>query len=309
MPMNDNGGPSNATDPAYGFALEAKRSELAAMPDEEILRDTKLDPTVAADVVEASAIKIVSHRAAIVALFGAKAGELIDELPIVARATKQADIEHARAQPTIDAAGMHKEVLGAHQLLMTDAQALANRKLIDARALEPARDTQGYQATLRSVLVLVSLLREAWPRIHGISPLKKEDIDNAERVAQHMSTALARRDHGVDKVPAAELRTRALSMLVHRYSEVRRIMTYLRWHQGDADTFAPSLWAGRGRRTRGDGPAVGGDEPTEPTPAVTDGPAAPAPIVDPTDGPAPINGGGAPVPTPGPASDGGPFRA
>lgn len=263
--------------PAYGVALEALREALMAMPDAQVQREVRLDASVAADVAEAGASKLVAYRAALVAQFGADAGTLVDELPIVARAAKQADIELTRAYPSGDVSVMHKEVSTAYELLMTDAQSLANRKLIDARNLEPARDIRGYQAILRSVLVLVSLLREAWPRIAAHTPLTTADIDAAERVAQQMTTALARRDHGVNRVPAAELRARALSLLIDRYDEARRMMTFLRWHQDDADSIVPSLWAARGRGKSRNDAAVVTDDPSTPAPVVSDGPNAPAP--------------------------------
>ena len=47
-----------------------------------------------------------------------------------------------------------------------------------------------------------------------------------------------------------ELRARALSRLVRVYEELRRMMTFLRWHQDDVHAITPSLWANRGRRGR-----------------------------------------------------------
>jgi hypothetical protein len=76
-------------------------------------------------------------------------------------------------------------------------------------------------------------------------------------------------------------RARALSRLVRVYEEVRRMVTFLRWHQDDVDAITPSLWAGRHRRGRA--------RDLEPGPSPTDdivheGPLAP--VV-----PSPNNGG------------------
>ena len=45
---------------------------------------------------------------------------------------------------------------------------------------------------------------------------------------------------------------RALSDLIYGYDQLRRMMSYLRWSEGDADSIVPSLYAGRGRRTASD---------------------------------------------------------
>jgi len=44
---------------------------------------------------------------------------------------------------------------------------------------------------------------------------------------------------------AADVRRRADTLFVRAYDEVRRIVAYLRWHEGDADSIAPSLYAKR----------------------------------------------------------------
>ena len=46
----------------------------------------------------------------------------------------------------------------------------------------------------------------------------------------------------------ARIRDQAFTLMMRAYDEVRRAVTFLRWQQGDADTIAPSLYAGRGGR-------------------------------------------------------------
>jgi hypothetical protein len=62
-------------------------------------------------------------------------------------------------------------------------------------------------------------------------------------------------------------------VLVRNYEEVRRIVTYLRWYEGDADAIAPSLFAHRaGRRRRAQPREVAPDAPpvaTDPEPSST----------------------------------------
>jgi hypothetical protein len=49
-------------------------------------------------------------------------------------------------------------------------------------------------------------------------------------------------------VETARIRQQAFTLLVKAYDETRRAVSFLRWREGDADTIAPSLYAGRGGR-------------------------------------------------------------
>lgn len=56
------------------------------------------------------------------------------------------------------------------------------------------------------------------------------------------------RKHRPARASASDDRVRAYSLVLAAYSEVRRATSHVRWHQGDAESFAPSLWTGRGGR-------------------------------------------------------------
>lgn len=274
---------TNPSAPVYQAALDQQRSSLWAMPKEQLERKPALDPSASAVLAEATANKLQAYRGEVVAQFGEAAGIKLDELTPVARATLQADVEYAGTAATTDIAALAEPVRSDYQLLITDSDSLANRKLLDPKRLEPARDIQGYAALIRSVLVLVFVLREQWPQLKDHTPLTEADLDRAAANAQRMQAALGNRDNNVNRAPAAELRLRALSKLIHLYEEVRRMMTFLRWYDGDVDTIVPSLWAGRGGRK-----ARSADDGTDPTadPTSDNGePAAPG-------GAVPINGTG-----------------
>ena len=60
------------------------------------------------------------------------------------------------------------------------------------------------------------------------------------------------------RVPVGAAAVLTLTFLVVReYREVQRVVTYLRWSEGDADALAPSLWAKSGatRRKKDEGDA------------------------------------------------------
>jgi len=269
----------NTSEPGFTDALASLDAELMAMAESEVDRGLKLDIAVAAGTAEGTAAKLVAHRAALVAEWGEEAGALVRALPTIAAAARQADVAVHATPLSSDLSSMHDAVRTEHQLLLIDATALANRKLIDPQRLEPARDVQGYQNVLRSLLILIFVLREHWAAIEAYTPLTKADLERAEAVAKKLSSAINIRDNGVVRVPAVELRHRAGTKLVRTYEELRRKMSYLRWYQGDVDALIPSLWANRGRKARSNDDDTDTDRDTD-----TDGPASP-------ETPSPNNGG------------------
>jgi hypothetical protein len=238
---------------SYKASLELVRPELAAIPSERVLRGVTLDASVAAKVAEAGAAKLMPHREALIAEFGERVRVLLDGLVVIAHATKQTDIELARTKTSDDLSPMQAEVTKHYELLMAAARALATHGFIHRPALEPAESILGYDALINSLLILVSLFRELWPNLEHRTLIKLTDLDAAELAAHRMTSAIAYRDFGVHRVAAADLRDRAMTKLLKDYDAIRRVVSYLRWEEKDADVLVPSFWAaarGRKRRTK-----------------------------------------------------------
>jgi len=229
---------------ALKAALDGMRPTLEAMLPEEVV-PIALDPTRSASVVVGSLPRIESYRAALEAQFGASALAFLDELPIIADATKQADIELTAADSASDLSEPFAQVTEDHRLLLTDAEALANRKLLDRARVDAGRPAQGYRTKATSTLVLIALLRERWDVVKDETPLTPGELHAIEARTQVRLKLLDEREQGSTRLPAAELRMRALCRLVRTYGEVQRMLTYVRWWEGDAEDVAPSLWMGR----------------------------------------------------------------
>ena len=207
-----------------------------------------LDPSTAAAVVYGSLPRIIDVKPALIEEFGEERVRVIDSLPAIAAAAEQAQIEFVAAEPVSDVAVMHAEVLAEHKKLIADADSLANRGLLDAGRVDLGRSVQGHRATAASTLILVSLMREAWSRIAGKTPVTLEDLSVAESKAASMSRLLGQREQGTNRHRAADQRARTLMLLIRSYGEVRRMIGFVRFWHDDADDIAPSLWAGRGKR-------------------------------------------------------------
>ena len=228
-------------------ALDSKREELARMADTEATRG--LDPTLAAGVVNAARTGIEKHRDAVRTKFGEDGLAIVDGLWADAEATRQAQFDFASGSKTSDLSALHDQVMEKHTLLVTDADALANRKLLDRTRINTARGVQGYRNAAGSTMILVSIFHENSALLGSKTALTMEEVDDAERVARAMLHAMDEREFGTQKLAPEERRNRAMNTLIQNYGEVRRMLTYLRWWHGDVDAIAPSLWVSR--RTTG----------------------------------------------------------
>jgi hypothetical protein len=234
--------------PTYRAAYEAKRDALIAISGDVLAKKPRVDLDKAATMAEGTAAKLGFYRAELVGTFGEAAGYIIDQMTPAAFAARQADVEYTRAIPSGDMSIYDAEVSASYQILFRDARSLVAHGLLQESDLDRARDLQGYEAKKKSLLVLVSLLREKWSVVQGRTPLTIAQIDAAELAAQRMNTAIAFRDYGVLLSPAADMRLRALVHLILLNDEARRMMTFICWHHGDVDEIVPSFWGERARR-------------------------------------------------------------
>lgn len=274
------------TEEGLKSALDSMRETLANMPAHEINRTPRLDPAAAAGVAIGSLPRVAQHRDAVVARCGADAARVFDLLPVIAYATHQAHVEAAALDDDGDLREHIRDLLEEHKLLLTDGDALANRKLLDRARIDAGRPIQGYRTVVDSTLILIAVLRESWSRISVMTPLQPEDLARAEGKAKRVLDRLNRREQGTNRMPAVEVRARALSMLIDVYSEVQRYLTFVRWKEADAETIAPSLYTSRrARRTADNGGVI---DPTEPGTPI--GPLDPLAPLTPAE-PVPNNGG------------------
>ena len=204
-----------------------------------------------------------------------------DKLEQTALAVAHAHVEYLTASlPAEPVPPLVETLMNAREYLLADVTVLAKRNIVDAERLKQLQGTTGHKNITFDVLLLCNLFREHWNKINGRTAVKLTELARAEGVANRLTTALGAREAGNEALPeAAAIRQKAFTLFVNRYDEVRRAVTFLRWHAGDIDTIAPSLYAGRTRKPSddaGDTPA-GPDAPTNATPAISPAtPGAPA---------------------------------
>ena len=186
-----------------------------------------------------------------------------------ALAFAQAKFQFA-AQPAGELEAVSTEAVKLREKLVANAQALSG--LFEGNSLEQLKGANGYKNVAQDLQALSTALRDNWANIQGKSPLTADDVEAASRVALRLTRVVGLRDQGpVLLAAAADLRLRAFTLVLETYEEARLAIGYLRRREGDADSVAPSLYPGKGRR-----------RPTEEPVAVTTGAAGTTTASSPT---------------------------
>jgi len=231
-------------------AYERVLPELAALPEREVL-GINIDLPQAVTTALGALKKIAAQREAIVrALPEIDIGQL-DKLETYALAAGHAHATWMAASTVPPMKELAGQAVRLRQLLCSDAVALANRGLLDSRRLRGLKGPQGHRNLAFDLLALAALLRERWPELRGKTALELSELDAAGVLAEQLIVCMnARKQPAPLLAAAAEQRRRAFTLFVSAYDEARRAISFLRWKHGDADSIAPSLYAGRssGRR-------------------------------------------------------------
>lgn len=253
----------------YRDAYQALQSEIAAVTPSDLVA-INLDIPAAAVTVLGCGPKLRSHRDAIAAKLPAQDLASFDKLETYALAAAHAHTLYLTASSPPEAIPeLVDELTKARDLLVTDVTALAKRKLLDGSRLDELQGTSGYKNIAFDVMLLATLMREHWASIEGKTAVQLAELDRAEQIADRLAMAIGLREQEPGAANAAgETRQRAFSLFMKAYDQARRAITYLRWDEGDADTIAPSLYAGRDRSRRKAEATPAAPEPPVPNRAV-----------------------------------------
>jgi hypothetical protein len=138
---------------------------------------------------------------------------------------------------------------------------------LDAGRVAAIRQGTGHLDTANDLVEIAMLFDGSRDALAGKTPVTAAEIARARRLGLEIFEALGQRRVGTDgastPAKAEDDRLKAFWLYANTYEESRRAMTFVRWHEGDADRLAPSLFSGRRRRSpSSDEP---GETPTEPT--------------------------------------------
>lgn len=247
MPSSEAARPGEFSD-----ALDTLRAELARI-DARDLVPMNVDVSVAAMTALGVVPKLAAHRAAMVEWFGEDMAVHADRLEQAARAAWSAHGEYGDVTNGAEIARLSAAVIEQRTLLLADVQSLVARKAVDPGVLDNLQGTKGYANQCFDVLRLVMAVRKNWAAVEALTPLQPADLARAEAITNELATAVGTRDQAGSS-PAALLRRQAFTYFVRTYNQIRRMLAFLRFEEGDAEAIAPSLWTGRGGRKRRSSP-------------------------------------------------------
>jgi hypothetical protein len=176
------------------------------------------------------------------------------------------------------------------ETLLADANTLVARGYINASVLKQLKGPVGYKNVATDLQILGSVLKDNWATIAGKCATQLGELEHAIKLAARILRVVGLREQSPAVIAAAaDIRMRAFTLFTRAYDDARRAVIYVRWHEGDADAIAPSLYAGRsnGRKKPAeddhDNPPAPAATPSTGSPPVTTGtPANPLQPTKPT---------------------------
>jgi hypothetical protein len=254
--MSDIEATNLSVQPRLRSALERAKPKFSVIPKEDLQQIT-LDPLSMTATVQGSLPKIMVLREQILSEAPKFDISNLDQLETYALALLQAQSEHVSATiPPEEIAKLGDEATQLREFFLADATALGKRGYINVRTLNELSGTVGYKNVAGDVLVLAAIFRHNWATISSKTGVTEAELDRAEVIGDQLIRAVGVREQGPAKVAAATLeRQQAYTLFVNTYNQVRRVVNFLRWDDGDADDIAPSLYAGRTSKKKTDADA------------------------------------------------------
>jgi hypothetical protein len=176
-------------------------------------------------------------------------------------------------------------------ILTSGVQFAIKRGLLPATILGELQGPQGYKNQATDLVTLVAIYRDNEKLLEGRTGVTEQDVDEAEAYAYQLFGAIGEREHQPASAAATtKIRQRLFTLFMRTHDALRRIVSHLRWHEGDADKVLPSAYAGR---RRGKSDLAPDEEDGQETGAVVE------------QAPATVNFGASAVPTNGAGARGG----
>ncbi len=276
--------------PAIRFqqAYDDTLDEMEAIDDDDSMLPVFTDVASSTVRVFAHLSSIMSLREQLVALPGLDVAQL-DKLERYTLAAAQSHMNvNILSTPSKSIQELEAALLKHRANFIAVARVLETNNLLDASTVKSLGSASNYQNLAFDVMTLVGLFRRGWSAINGRSPVTEAMLLEAEDLATRMFVAIGVKGREPETVSAAALtRRRAFTLFARAYDEVRRGITYLRWHEDDVDSFAPSLSGPRkSRSTEANKDAPGGVDSPPNAPVgnggngtASNGTAQPLPIV------------------------------
>lgn len=264
-------------------ALARVKGQMAALLPEQLLQ-VNLDVQAAAGTVLGALPEIRAFRERILKELPAFDVAAFDSLEdyVLALSAAQATFQTATA-PADDLEPLAAEGVKVREMLLAEAKALSLRGLVDKHKLDNLKGATSRMNIAQDLQALSTVLLDSWTKIQGKTPTTQEDLLTASRIGTRLTRLVGARDQGPAVVAeATDQRLRVFTLMLRTYEEARAAIGYLRRREEDAESIAPTLYQGRGKRRSSEPelatppatqPATGSApvsaDSTQPIPAIT----------------------------------------
>lgn len=143
------------------------------------------------------------------------------------------------------------EALPLRERLLGTAELMAELGELSRQPVAAIRSGTGHLDIASCLIALACLFEANWSRLNGRVPVTREQVARARMVGRELYEVIGTRRYVPAPIPMDDpgrLRARAFTLLVRSYDRCRRAVVALRWHEGDADAFMPTLYPKRRRR-------------------------------------------------------------
>lgn len=246
--------------PNAKLAYDRVLGEIDAVKDDELI-PINLDVSLAALLVVGALPGIRKYRRDLAELprFDMRNLTHLEDYALAARYAHVQAIPSGATQAQIRS--MTEEGTALRTVLLNNADLLVSYQVFRAEEVAAVRAGQGHVDLADDLIVFGAMYEAAWKTIAGRTFVTEAQVARATTLGSELFSALGVRNWG----PAEQEKTvganrgRAYTLFVKAYDEVRRGLSYLRWHEGDVDQIAPSIYRSRAPRSASDKGAENGN--------------------------------------------------
>lgn len=176
---------------------------------------------------------------------GGVAVAALDELEDLALAAFYAELQYQSVLSSKELTPLIERARYVREITLGAAEMLAKVGIFNVTVVTRIREGAGNIDLAKDLMALGALFSANWELAINKVPFGLDLVNESSQLGPRLLRAIGVSEVGeVRKDPSYDwdsLRARAFRLLVNCYEELRRAVTYLRWFEGDAKLFAPTL--------------------------------------------------------------------
>lgn len=150
-------------------------------------------------------------------------------------------------------AALLEEAVPLREGMLRSAELLAYYGIFLDTRVAAIRSGRGHAEIAAGLVALGRLFGDAWTEVSGKVPVTRMMVDRAPVLGAQLHKALAKRELEESPLVLPQsrrfLEAQAFTLFARAHAEAYRGVAYLRWYEGDAHLFVPSLYPHRPRRS------------------------------------------------------------